>query len=175
MFSCQLKYIFSIPRLLPRFLCFPRHPSSTHWHAFCYQSPSPLYPSFPSLTGLYYQIISQSEWNAKFLQNYIYYHQTALSVFFLQLYFSMSSNPSWDKSNLLWQSARSDKLLMDGDGCRTALDIIFKVSFTKLSRLCLILYDIGWEMQVLLGVKHVQWIELWKALCACYWINETMM
>lgn len=53
MFSCQLKYIFSIPLLLPHFLCFPPlillptdMPSSITL---------PLFYILPSLAG--YQII----------------------------------------------------------------------------------------------------------------------
>lgn len=104
------------------FLCFPissvssSHPSSTHWHVFFYHSPSHLSDYL------------RKEWKQTFLHHFLSrvagkscLLPSDCNCHFLQLYFSMSSSPNWDNSNLFWQPTHSDKLLMDGHGCTTAM------------------------------------------------------
>lgn len=118
------------------FLWFPissvsfSHPSSTCWHAF-YRSPSRLshlYSSYPCwlILGLSDHLrkgVKSEIPSTTFLSQVagkLCSLQSDCSCYFLQLYFSMSSRPNWDNSNLFWQPSHKDKLLMDGDGCRTA-------------------------------------------------------
>ncbi len=116
----------------------------------------------------------------KLLGNNIHCHQTATAIF-LQLYFSMSSCPNWDNSNLFWQPNYTDKLLMDGCGGRTLLSSFFYpvkrgIWIFKSSKLCL--NPIGlYRYNASIIEAHCMYSELsCKRLhVACCWIHETVM
>lgn len=124
------------------FLCFPissvslSHPSSTHWHVFFHRSPSHLCHLFPlpSLLTIALSDHLRKEWNSvpspPFLsrvggKSCVLPSDRKCHFFFLHLYFPMSTSPNWDNTNLFWQPTYTDKLLMDGHGCRIVLASVF--------------------------------------------------
>lgn len=137
MLSGQLKYIFSIPLLSKTFrMDFSASPfssvsfsnsSSTHLAclllslSFTFVSLT-VYSSSPCWLQFYLTVSERSE-KPHSLQHLLSREILFITVrlksliFFPQLYFSMSSSPNWDNSNLFWKATYTDKLLIDGHGC----------------------------------------------------------